>query len=44
MHDVMNGLATRNKDALTEALYNYHYDQLSKPTSTVIKTLRRNLE
>ena len=44
MHDVMNDLATRNKDTLAETLYNYHYDQLSKPIATVIKTLRRNLE
>ena len=44
MHDVMNYLAQRNKDRLAEALFSYHYDQLSKPMATVIKTLRKHLE
>ena len=44
MHDVMNYLAQRNKDRLAEALFSYHYDQLSKPMATVIKTLHKHLE
>ena len=44
MHDVMNYLTLRNKDQLAEALFNYRYEQLSKPMADVIRTLRKNLE
>lgn len=44
MHDVMNYLTLRNKDQLAEALFNYRYEQPSKPMADVIRTLRKNLE
>lgn len=37
MHDVMNYLAQRDKNQLVEILFNYRYDQLSRPMTAVIK-------